>query len=163
MICEDDKKIDELKVYMMEVLQNPHKESYLIAVLHKAQELCGYLDKKVMDMISDAMMVPAAHIWGVATFYHFFNLKPQGKHSIFVCLGTACHIKGSSEILDVIRAKLNIDLGETTKDKLFTLRETRCLGACGLAPVIMIDDKMYGNLTPESTISILDDFIKGGK
>ncbi|MDD4294287.1 MAG: NAD(P)H-dependent oxidoreductase subunit E [Candidatus Omnitrophica bacterium] len=158
MVCTNKEKIDELKKYMDEVMRNPYPESYLIAVLHKAQELYGYLDREIMDLVSETMSIPTAKIWGVATFYHFFNLKPQGKHSIFVCLGTACHIKGSGEILDLIRTKLNIEIGETTPDGFFTLRETRCLGACGLAPVVMIDDKIYGNLTRDKMISILDGF-----
>ncbi|MEW5759041.1 MAG: NADH-quinone oxidoreductase subunit NuoE [Candidatus Omnitrophota bacterium] len=156
----DNKKIGILKDHIKSFSNKPHPESNLIAILHKAQELFGYLDKDVMNEIALFMNIPRAHIWGVATFYHFFRLKPQGKHSISICLGTACYVKGASEILDMIKSELKIDIGETTQDGLFTLIETRCLGACGLAPVIMIDEKIYGNITPKKAIEILKTFKK---
>ncbi|HQP92214.1 MAG TPA: NAD(P)H-dependent oxidoreductase subunit E, partial [Candidatus Omnitrophota bacterium] len=136
--------------------------SQLIAILHKAQELYGYLDQAVMDEVALTMNIPTAHIWGVATFYHYFNLKPKGKHSISLCLGTACYVKGSATVLDAIKRELKIEVGETTPDNLFTLQETRCLGTCGLAPVMMIDDKVYGNLTTKKAVDILRDIAKTG-
>ena len=159
----DDEKISVLKDFMEEVKKKPHPESYLIAILHKAQELYGYLDKPVMDEVALSMSIPTAHIWGVATFYHYFNLKPQGEHTISVCLGTACYVKGVAKILDALKKELGIKVGETTEDMLFTLQEARCLGACGLAPVVMVDDKIYGNLTPEKMLSILGDYRKKAK
>jgi NADH:ubiquinone oxidoreductase subunit E len=137
-----------------------HHESQLIAILHKAQELYGYLDKEVMNEIAVSMNIPTAHIWGVATFYHFFNLKPKGKHTVAVCLGTACYVKGAQQVLEAIQEELKIELGDTTTDKLFTLQEARCLGACGLAPVVMIDEKIYGELTPKKIVDILQEFRK---
>lgn len=145
---------------MEEMKTKEHPDSTLISILHKAQSLFGYLSRDVMDEIAITMNIPTAHIWGVATFYHYFNLKPQGIHSISVCLGTACYVKGAEEILDAIKDDLKISIGETTKDNLFTLNETRCLGACGLAPVMMVDDKIYGELTPKRAIEILKS-IKG--
>ena len=150
----------ELKEFMQECKHKEHPESHLIAILHKAQELHGYLDNEVMDEIALEMNIPTAHIWGVATFYHYFNLKPRGKHSISVCLGTACYVKGAEDILNTIKDELGIDFGETTEDKLFTLLEARCLGACGLAPVVMIDDKIYGSLNPKKVIEILQGYRK---
>ncbi len=153
-------KMAELKSFMEGMKTKPHPESGLIAILHKAQNLFGYLNKEVMDEIAIEMNIPTAHIWGVATFYHYFSLTPKGEHTISVCLGTACYVKGAEEILDTIKEELKIKMGETTPDNLFTLLETRCLGACGLAPVVMIDDKIYGELTPKKIIAILKTYKK---
>ena len=131
--------------------------------MHKAQELFGYLDSKVMDEIAVLMGIPTAHIWGAATFYHYFNLTPTGTHTIYVCLGTACFVKGAQGVLDAIKSELDIDINGTTEDGIFTLRQTRCLGACGLAPVVMIDDKMYGQLSPDKIIDILKSYRKNSR
>ncbi|MHC4761318.1 MAG: NADH-quinone oxidoreductase subunit NuoE [Planctomycetota bacterium] len=139
-------KLDQLSAFMDEVSQKEYAESYLIAVLHKAQALYGYLPQDVMDQVADKMQIPTAHIWGVATFYHYFNLKPVGKNIVSVCMGTACYVKGADKVLEALKRELGIKVGETTEDKLFTLQEARCLGACGIAPVIMINDKIYGEL-----------------
>lgn len=160
MTIAHDEKMTELKSYIKSVKNKPYPESYLIAILHKAQGLYGYLDKTVMNEIANEMNIPTAQIWGVATFYHYFNLEPRGKHTISLCLGTACYVKGAGEILDTLKSELKIDIGQTTEDKLFTLAEARCLGACGLAPVIMIDEKIYGELTPKKTIEILNSYRK---
>jgi NADH:ubiquinone oxidoreductase subunit E len=148
-------KMDQLKKFIEDAKTKEHPESYLIAILHKAQELFGYLDRGVMDEVAFSMSIPTAHIWGVATFYHYFNLKPKGKHVISVCLGTACYVKGAEAVLDAIREELKIGIGGTTEDKIFSLQEARCLGACGIAPVIMIDDKIYGELTPKKAVEIV--------
>ncbi len=153
-------KLEDLKKFMEEVKQKLHPESQLIAILHRAQELYGYLDRAVMDEISLSMNIPTAHIWGVATFYHYFNLKPKGKHSISLCLGTACYVKGASGVLDAIKRELKVEVGDTTEDGFFTLQETRCLGTCGLAPVMMVDDKIYGNLTSKKAVDILKEIAK---
>jgi NADH-quinone oxidoreductase subunit E/NADP-reducing hydrogenase subunit HndA len=145
---------------MDEVSQKDYADSYLIAVLHKAQELYGYLPSEVMDQIAEKMQIPTAHIWGVATFYHYFNLKPIGQHTISVCLGTACYVKGVEKILDTLKKELGIDIGQTTEDMLFTLQGARCLGACGIAPVIMIDDKIYGELDSKKTVEIINQYRK---
>jgi NADP-reducing hydrogenase subunit HndA len=160
MVVTEDAKMAELQAFMAEARKKDHPESHLIAILHKAQSLYGYLEKPVMTEIALAMNIPTAHIWGVATFYHFFNLKPRGKHVISVCLGTACYVKGADDILRAIQNELKVGIGQTTPDKLFTLQETRCLGACGLAPVMMIDDKIYGDLTPKKTVEIIKGYRK---
>ncbi|MBN2484237.1 MAG: NADH-quinone oxidoreductase subunit NuoE [Candidatus Omnitrophica bacterium] len=155
-----DERKNELIEYMEKTKKQSHPESCLIAILHKAQQLYGYLSKEVMDEVATTMNIPTAHIWGVATFYHYFNLAPQGAHTIYVCLGTACFVKGAGKVLDAVKEELKISVGETTPDNLFSLRETRCLGACGLAPVIMVDDKMYGELTPKKAVEILRSYKK---
>lgn len=158
--CKNDSRMKELKEFMEGMKAMEHPESNLIAILHRAQELYGYLTKDVMDEIAVTMDIPTAHIWGVATFYHLFNLKPRGKHVISLCLGTACYVKGADAILDVLKKELKIALGQTTEDNMFTLQETRCLGACGLAPVMMLDGRIYGELTPEKTVKIIEEFRK---
>ncbi len=160
MVTVKDEKMDALQTYMSEVKKKDHPESHLIAILHKAQGLYGFLSKEVMDEVAHVMNIPTAHIWGVATFYHFFKLSPRGKHALSICLGTACYVKGAEEILNAIREELKINFGQTTEDGLFTLEETRCLGACGLAPVMMIDDKIYGELTPKKVVEVLRSYRK---
>ncbi len=159
----EDAKIKDLENYISEAMKSERSDSQLIAVLHKAQELFGYLSKETMEMVSQKMSIPSSHIWGVATFYHFFNLKPRGKHSISVCLGTACYIKGADAVLKAVKDELKIGVGETTEDKIFTLHETRCVGTCGLAPVMMVDDKVYGELTPKKVVEVLRKIKKESK
>jgi NADH-quinone oxidoreductase subunit E/NADP-reducing hydrogenase subunit HndA len=113
-----------------------------------------------MDEVAEALQIPTAHIWGVATFYHYFNLEPIGKHVISVCMGTACYVKGATKILDVLKKELGVQIGQTTEDRLFTLQEARCLGACGIAPVIMIDDKIYGELDAKKTVEVINQIRK---
>lgn len=156
--AEDKKKV--LDAFMDETAQKQYAESYLIAVLHKAQKLYGYLPGDVMDQVAEKMNIPTAHIWGVATFYHYFNLAPIGKHTVSVCLGTACYVKGVEKVLNALKNELGIDIGQTTEDQLFTLQGARCLGACGIAPVIMIDDKIYGELDSKKTIDIINQYRK---
>jgi len=160
MISVQDDKMNQLRQFMEKAKSGDHPESQLIAILHRAQELYGHLDQAVMDDIALTMNIPTAHIWGVATFYHYFNLKPKGKHSISVCLGTACYVKGAAQVLETVKKELKVDIGETTQDGMFTLAETRCLGTCGLAPVMMIDGKVYGTLTPKKTVEIIQSFYK---
>ncbi len=158
----DQEKLKQLKEYIVSSKGQKHEESMLIAVLHKAQGLFGYLSTEVMDIIAQEMSIPTAHIWGVATFYHYFNLTPKGKHTISVCLGTACYVKGAEAILDAIKDELKIGIGKTTDDFIFSLQEARCLGACGLAPVVMIDDKIYGNLNPKKIVEVIREIRKAG-
>lgn len=156
-------KMNELIAFIDQANQKDHADSYLIAVLHKVQGLYGYLPTDVMDVVAEKMQVPTAHIWGVATFYHYFNLSPIGKHTISVCLGTACYVKGAEKILETIKKELKIGVGQTSPDNLFTLQEARCLGACGIAPVMMIDDKIYGELDQKKTIEIINQYRKAAK
>lgn len=155
-----EEKMDDLNKFMDECLTKEHPESYLIAIMHRAQGIWGYLDKNVMNEVSQKMNIPSSHIWGVATFYHYFNLRPKGKHIISVCTGTACYIKGADKIMKAITDELGIKKGETTEDKMFSICDTRCLGACGIAPLIMIDDKIYGKLNPAKAIELINSFKK---
>ena len=158
-ITEEEAKV-ELKSYIDSKSEKEHAESYLIDILHKAQGLYGYLKKDVMDFIAEEMRIPTAHIWGVATFYHYFNLKPIGKYVVSVCMGTACYVKGAVDILEAVKGELNVKVGDTTPDGLFTLQEARCLGACGLAPVMMVNDKIHGDLTAEKVLDLLAEYRK---
>lgn len=146
----------DILVFIQACMQREHPESYLIAVLHKIQERYGYLKKEHMDEVAQLMGVPTSKVSGVATFYHFFRLQPRGKHSISVCLGTACFVKGADQILDAFRKELGIDLGETSKDGLFSLESTRCLGVCGLAPVVTINGTVYSQVTVQQVPELLN-------
>jgi len=157
------KEFSELENFIDGLRDKPHFESYLIAVLHRAQGIFGYLSRETMDFVSAQMNIPTAHIWGVATFYHFFNLEKQGKYNVAICMGTACYVKGAAEILKTLKKELKVEVGGTTADNLFTLSEARCVGACGLAPVIMIDDEIYGDLTPETTVELINMYRKKEK
>lgn len=156
-------KLQELYDFIEEVKQKDYTESYLIAVLHKVQGLFGFLPQEVMDDVADKMSIPTAHIWGVATFYHYFNLKPVGKHMVSVCMGTACYVKGADKVLEALKKELGVEVGGTTEDKLFTLQEARCLGACGQAPLMMIDDKIYGELDAKGTVDVINQYRKAAK
>jgi NADH:ubiquinone oxidoreductase subunit E len=160
----DEQKRIRIRELITEAKTHEHPNSYLIAVLHQTQGLYGYLPTEVMDEIAQEMEIPTAHLWGVATFYHYFHLTPPGRHVISVCLGTACYVKGAAQILQAVKDELKIDVGGVTDDRLFSLQPARCLGACGLAPVVMIDDKIYGELTPKKITQIIHQYRKqGGK
>ena len=139
----------EIYDYIEASLKKENSDSYLISILHKVQGEYGYLSDQHMQEVAETLGVPAAKVSGVATFYHFFRLKPQGKYSISVCMGTACYVKGADKILMEFEKELGIKQGETTKDGLFTIEQTRCVGVCGLAPVVMINEKTHGSLTVE--------------
>ncbi len=127
----------------------------LMPVLQQAQEIYGYLPIEVQQIISDEMQIPMSKIFGVVTFYSFYSLQPKGKYKISVCLGTACYVKGSGQVYDKLQQVLGIGGGECTPDGKFSLEACRCVGACGLAPVMMINDDVHGRLTPDSVEGIL--------
>ena len=157
---DEERKWNELKDFIEDVKKREYPNSYLIAVLHKAQNLYNYLRKDIIHEIATMMNIPISTIWGVATFYHYFNLEPRGKYVIFVCLGTACYVKGAERILNTLRQQLKIDIGQTTDDMLFTLLETRCLGACGISPVMMVNNKVHSQLTPRKVVEIINNYRK---
>lgn len=136
---------------------NEHRndKGALMPILQQAQDIYGYLPKEVQVIISDEMDIPLEKIYGVATFYSQFSLYPKGKYQISVCLGTACYVKGSGDILDKFKELLGISSGECTPDGKFSLDACRCVGACGLAPVIMVNDEVYGRLTVDDVAGIL--------
>ena len=128
----------------------------LIPVLHQAQLLFGYLPHDVLVRIAEELGLPLSEIYGVSSFYSFFSLKPRGKYTVSVCMGTACYVKGAPALLEKIKETLQVEDGETTKDGLFTLDTTRCVGACGLAPVLTIGDDVYGRVTPDKVPEIFE-------
>ncbi len=127
----------------------------LMPIMQKAQDIYGYLPYEVQKMISDELEIPIEKIYGVATFYSMFNLYPKGKYQISVCLGTACYVKGSGDIYAELKEKLGIDGGQCTPDRKFSLDACRCIGACGLAPVMKVNDEVYGRLTVKEVEGIL--------
>ena len=151
----DAGKFDELKKYI-DSLQG--EKGVLMPIMQHAQEIFGYLPIEVQSFISDQLDVPMTDVYGVATFYAQFAIEAKGEHIIGVCLGTACYVKGSQAILDEQEKLLGIKTGSTTLDGKFTLEATRCLGCCGLAPVMMIDDQVYGRLTASAIKGILDKY-----
>ena len=130
----------------------------LINVLHKTQEAFGYLPANVQQLIARELNVSEAKVYGVVTFYAFFTMKPKGKHKISVCMGTACYVRGAEKIVDELKKELNIKVGEITSDGKFSLDCLRCVGACGLAPVILIGDKVYGRIEPKEVKGILESY-----
>ncbi|MCD6434782.1 MAG: NADH-quinone oxidoreductase subunit NuoE [Clostridiales bacterium] len=145
-------KIEELK---KSIKEKKDIRGALIPVLHDAQKIFGYIPKEVQMIISEGLNKPIAEIYGVVTFYSQFTLIPKGKYNIGVCLGTACYVKDSQKILDQMIKELGINVGETTKDGLFSLEATRCIGACGLAPVIMVNEDVYGKFDPSNVKELL--------
>lgn len=131
---------------------------YLIPALKAAQDMFGYLPMEVQYKLADGLNIPTSHIYGVVTFYSFFTIFPRGRHTIRLCLGTACYVKGSKEILDQIVREVGINVGDTSDDGRFTLEAVRCLGACGLAPVMLVGETTHGNIDPKQTVSILDGY-----
>lgn len=132
--------------------QHGYKPNALIETLHTVQETFGYLDETAFKFVAQSLRVPLSRVYGVATFYHFFNLTPPGEHTCVVCTGTACFIKGANDILDTLQQKLGIKAGETTPDGKMTVYPARCVGACGLAPVVIFDGKFAGKLDSESVM-----------
>lgn len=145
------------KLSKLEHIINEHKnqQGALMPVLHETQELFGYLPEEAQKRISEALDISMAEIYGVATFYSRFTLKPRGKYTIGVCLGTACYVKNAQGIIDKIKKEINIAAGETTADGLFTLEATRCIGCCGLAPVMTVGEDVYGKIVPEDVVDII--------
>ena len=154
--CENCKKDKEL-----EKILNSYKQDKdnLIQILNEVQEHYGFIPTSVQMQIANYLNIPLAEVYGVVTFYSRFTLKPKGKYNIAVCLGTACYVKGSEKILERVKERLKIDVGETTPDGKFSIEETRCIGACGLAPVFTINGEVYGKATVQMLDKVLDEYI----
>jgi NADH:ubiquinone oxidoreductase subunit E len=127
----------------------------LIPVLKEAQDICGYLPKKVQHRIAEGLNLSPSQVYGVVSFYAFFTTVPRGKHIIRICLGTACYVRGSKQILDHLQRELNVEVGGITKDRKYSLEAVRCLGACGLAPVMVVDHDTYGMINPGKSVEIV--------
>ena len=150
-------KYEELGNYINELQANPTE---LIAILHRAQHIFGYLPKEVQEFIAEKLNIPVSKVYGVVTFYSFFTMEKKGKYVINVCLGTACFVRGADKILSEFERLLGIKNGETTPDGKFTLSSLRCVGACGLAPVVQVNGKTYGNATLETVKQIIEEYSK---
>ncbi|MFN3739569.1 MAG: NAD(P)H-dependent oxidoreductase subunit E [Thermodesulfovibrionales bacterium] len=137
-----------------------NKLGSLIPVLQEAQEAIGYLPPVVQRYIAKGLNIPVSEVHGVVSFYSFFSMKPKGKHNIRVCLGTACYVKGAEEILKKFKEKLKIEVGEVTQDRTFSLESVRCLGACGLAPVVVVDKETFGAVSQTKVDEILTHYNK---
>jgi NADH:ubiquinone oxidoreductase subunit E len=148
-------KFDELDTFI-NTLEST--KGALIETLHKAQSIFGYLPREVQLYIARKLGIPGAEVFGVVSFYSFFTTKPRGKHVISVCLGTACFVRGSDKIFERLKEILKVKSNEITEDGLFTLKDVRCIGACGLAPVVMIDDKVYGRVKEEELDGIINSY-----
>jgi len=146
-------KLDELESFIdnMETTKGA-----LIEILHKAQNIFGYLPRDVQLFVARKLGIPGAEVFGVVSFYSYFSTKPSGKHTLSVCMGTACFVRGADKVIERLKEKIGIETNETTEDGIFTLKDVRCIGACGLAPVVMVDDKVYGRVKEED----IDEIIK---
>ncbi|HHT94624.1 MAG TPA: NADH-quinone oxidoreductase subunit NuoE [Clostridia bacterium] len=148
--------LDENQKKLQEVFDKyKDTQGALIPVLHEAQEIYGYLPLSVQEAVADALEIPLSEVYGVVTFYTHFSLYPKGKYKIQICLGTACYVKGANNILEELKKQLGIDVGQSTKDGKFSLDACRCVGACGIAPVMMINDDVYGSLAVSDVADIL--------
>jgi NADH-quinone oxidoreductase E subunit len=137
---------------------NGRDQSFLIQNLEQIQKALGYLPEDVKAYVAEALDIPLSKVYGVVTFYSLFSTEPIGKYKISVCLGTACYVKGSRDIMSEFEKQLNIKMGETTQDGRFTLEACRCLGACGLAPVLTVNGKVFGRLTTDDVAGIISQF-----
>ena len=140
--------------------EEKHTPGFLMPIMQKAQDIYGYLPIEVQEIIAEETGTPLETIYGIATFYAQFSLNKKGKHEISVCLGTACYVKGSDKVLEKVEEVLGIKQGESTEDGLFSIVSCRCLGACGLAPVMIVDEKVYGKVTPERVPEIIEEYRK---
>lgn len=146
----------EQEAKLLEIIEkNKDVPGAVMPVLQQAQDVYGYLPIEVQTIIAEGLNVSLAEVYGVATFYSQFSLNPKGKHRISVCMGTACYVKGADKLLEALEEKLGIKVGECTPDGLFSVDSTRCVGACGLAPVMMVDEDVYGRITPDQIDEIL--------
>ncbi len=150
-----DSKVQELK----EVCKKfNYDKGELINILHAAQGIFGYLPAEVQEMVANELKVNVAHVYGVVTFYSFFTMTPKGEHPISVCMGTACYVRGAEKVLAEFKKLLEINVGETSADGKFSLSSLRCVGACGLAPVVTVGEKVYGRVAPEQVKDILAEY-----
>ncbi len=149
---EDVNKIREI----CDSFNNDHQE--LINILHKCQQHFGYLPAEVQEVVSDCSGIPVAKIYGVVTFYSFFTMTPRGKHPISICMGTACYVRGAEKVLDEFVKELGIKAGETSPDGKFSISSLRCVGACGLAPLVLVGDKTYGRVAPDDVKNIIKEY-----
>ena len=152
-----EKQEEELYPKLAEIVEgNRGKAENLIMVLHKAQNLFGYLPKKVQQIVADGLCLSLSEVYGVVTFYSFFSTYPKGRNSVKVCLGTACYVRGGQRALTKVKDGLGVKVGGTTEDRRYSLDVVRCIGACGLAPAILVNDDVYGRVKTTKVMEILE-------
>jgi len=149
----DDKRWRQVDVRMRRLGYRPDG---LIEALHTAQEVFGYLDDEALAYVGESLGVPLSKAYGVATFYSYFTLKPQGEHTCVVCTGTACYINGASKLIDALGEKLSVKPGQTTEDGRISVLKARCLGACSMAPAVVLDGEVHGKMSPVELLSVLE-------
>ena len=154
-----DKRFKMLEVCMK---KHQHRHDALIEVLHKAQELFGYLEDGLLLFISHGLKLPPSRVYGVATFYHFFTLKPKGAHTCVVCMGTACYVKGADKVVAAIQEHARVKPGETTADNQLSLLTARCIGACGIAPAVVYDGAVTPRQTPQAALEHIKKWVNHG-
>lgn len=154
---EDNKLFESLDEFI--VKNGCVGRSSLIKVLHYAQNIFGYLPRNVQIHVAKKLEIPVSHVYGVISFYSYFTDTPRGENVVSVCIGTACFVKGADKVLEQFEKELNLKTGETSEDMKFTLSGVRCVGACGLAPVVLINDKVYGHVKPEEVKQIIEDYL----
>ena len=152
-----DKRFKVLDITMK---RNQYSQDALIEILHKAQEAFGFLEEDVLLYVARALKLPLSRVYGVATFYHLFSLKPSGAHTCVICLGTACYVKGANALLDTLKAEIDVKPWETTVDGQISLVTARCIGACGIAPAAVFDGKVLGKQTGESVMENIRPWVK---
>jgi len=150
----------EVMVCIDEIIDgNKDKPGCLIPVLEECQGVTGYLPIELQDYISDRLNIPGSTVYGVVTFYSFFSMAPKGRHTIKICMGTACYVRGIGEVLNRLQNMFSLEVGATTEDRRFSLEAVRCLGACGLAPVVVVDSDTHGGVTPDTILDILKAYV----
>ncbi len=137
------------------------EKGQLIRILQKAQEIFGYLPEEVQAYVAEKLEIPVSEVNGVVTFYSLFSTRPRGKYTLSICMGTACYVKGAQDLMDTLKEELNIDEGETTPDQIFTIKSTRCVGACSLAPILVANEDVHGRISPGELKGIIQTYRKG--
>jgi bidirectional [NiFe] hydrogenase diaphorase subunit len=151
-----------LKTLGATMKRHQYQADALIEVLHTAQELFGYLDQELLVHIANSLKLPPSRVYGVATFYHFFSLTPKGQHTCTVCMGTACYVKGAAQLVSAVERTGAVKCGETRADGKLSLHQARCIGACGIAPAVILDGKVLGHQTPETLVDQLKGWLEDG-
>lgn len=153
-------KLSENKVKLIKEIcaSFNNEKGEVINVLHQVQSKLGYLPMEVQEVIAHGLKLPVAHVFGVVTFYSFFSMIPRGEFPISICMGTACYVRGAEKILDEFKRQLNLKVGETSEDGKFSINCLRCVGACGLAPVVMVGEKVYGRILPDQVRDIINEY-----
>lgn len=158
MLCKNTLKEEGFHKLQIYIDGLEEKDGALISVLHQAQEIFGYLPEEVQEYVAKNLNIPISKVYGVVSFYQFFTMVPKGKYPISVCMGTACYVRGAEKVLDSIKNYLGINMGETTEDGLFSLDTLRCVGACGMAPVVIVGKDVYGKEDVQDMKKILEKY-----